>query len=177
MDLYVHLRIFSHAGSIYPISRIIADNSFPKCYYDINTEDIVDQDKAEALRQQVGWSYYYDGELIYMETSPKGDDFYGYHRSKSEEIISVSMFFEDRTYRIYSNILESEKGFVFQYIDGSKSFEEALEDEKYTVIENGREVLYQKAARLVYVTKDDYFDGQIDEPWYYDAETGMFVQK
>ena len=33
---------------------------------------------------------------------------------------------------------------------------------------------YQRAHKYVYVTYKDILDGQIDEPWYFDPETGLF---
>ena len=70
---------------------------------------------------------------------------------------------------------ETENGIIYRYInyleDGS------LEPDTYTVKEGGKDVTYWYPQKYVYVTKEDILDGNIDEPWYYDAETYSFVQR
>ena len=65
---------------------------------------------------------------------------------------------------------ESENGLIYNYYENGKT----ADDDIYTVNENGRDVVYVKPKRLVYVEKADLADGTVDEPLFYDAELGMF---
>ena len=79
---------------------------------------------------------------------------------------------KERYYLIYS---ETEKGLILEYVnilpDGTR--EPTYEIRK----EGGREVQYIFPKKLAYVTKEDFLDGSVDEPWFYDPETYSFVQQ
>ena len=79
---------------------------------------------------------------------------------------------KERYYLIYS---ETEKGLILEYVnilpDGTR--EPTYEIRK----EGGREVQYTFPKKLAYVTKEDFLDGSVDEPWFYDPETYSFVQR
>lgn len=177
-EIYDNLIIkgIAHPGTtvsrILPLSNIIADFCYPICYYDTVTEERIELSENDAPYYYGRLSYYYDGGRIYAVDSDENNNII-YSSDKKQKKMAVNQYFENGAYDINDLIIESENGFIFHYYKSG----EGREDEQYIVIENGREVLYQKAESLVYVTKDDYFDGQIDDPWYYDAETGMFVQK
>ena len=96
-----------------------------------------------------------------------------YQSNKDADEITVSRLFADSTYCLYSVVMESANGLVFSYYNNGESWQ----DEIYEDEVNGQMKTFRKPTRWVFVSKDDYFDGQIDDPWYYDAETGMFVQK
>ena len=96
-----------------------------------------------------------------------------YQSNIGTDEITVSRLFADSTYCLHSVVMESANGLVFSYYNNGESWQ----DETYECEVNGQMKTLRKPTRWVFVTKDDYFDGQIDDPWYYDAETGMFVQK
>ena len=71
---------------------------------------------------------------------------------------------------------ESEKGLVYtvktRVMDGTGIWGENCE----TRIVNGEEVTFLLYDELIYWDKSDMLDGTIDEPWYYQPETGTFGQ-
>ena len=77
---------------------------------------------------------------------------------------------KERYYLIYS---ETENGLILEYVnilpDGTR--EPTYEKRK----EGGREVQYTFPKKLAYVTKEDFIDGSVDEPWFFDCETYSFV--
>ena len=120
---------------------------------------------------------WFSGQILYNEkmyiSREQTDTTKTYQSNKDADEITVSRLFADSTYCLHSVVMESANGLVFSYYNNGESWQ----DETYECEVNGQMKTLRKPTRWVFVTKDDYFDGQIDDPWYYDAETGMFVQK
>ena len=72
-------------------------------------------------------------------------------------------------------LCETENGIIFKYLERLEDGN--LEPQTYIVEENGKDVVYWYPSKYVYATKADIMDGQIDEPWYYDAETYSFIRQ
>ncbi|MBQ1954602.1 MAG: M56 family metallopeptidase, partial [Clostridia bacterium] len=111
----------------------------------------------------------YKGDTYVLTDSSYAGRVYYNSNGERTEILTV---FEDRTLTLDLLIVESENGLIFTYFDRDNEGNIV-----YLTDDNGELDLYHYAEKWVYVTKEDYFDGQIDDPWYYDAETATFVQK
>ncbi len=160
-------------GLILPIKGLIKSNGYPKStFISMDTGKEVEVSEVESSSYTTIGSLYYEGELYYHVMSPNHEKLWAYQRAEDEEPILISRIFEDGAYSLNSVMLESEKGVIYQYYKVGETYE----DEQIIKEINGRDVLCQKAASLVYVEKSDMFDGTVDSPWYYDGETGTFVR-
>ena len=141
-------------------------------YCKISTQDFVEYDELERVSSGVRYRYVYNGELYVIDSTKTPDNYISMNKNTGEKF---SFGIDGKVLGFFS---ETEKGIIFSYLN---LFEDenglSLEPETYTVKENGRDVTYRYPKKYVYVTKEDILDGQIDEPWYYDAETYSFVQK
>ena len=133
--------------------------------YEVETEEIPDSSQyARAFAQfTCGGDYYTlssrkEGKLNYRIVTER------------EETLIVSETFGNGAYVLGDLFAESENGLIYNYYENGKT----ADDDIYTVNENGRDVVYVKPKRLVYVEKADLADGTVDEPLFYDAELGMF---
>ena len=133
--------------------------------YEVETEEIPDSSQyARAFAQfTCGGDYYAlssrkEGKLNYRIVTER------------EETLIVSETFGNGAYVLGDLFAESENGLIYNYYENGKT----SDDDIYTVNENGRDVVYVKPKRLVYVEKADLADGTVDEPLFYDAELGMF---
>ena len=163
----------SWISEAYPVRGLVRYISpdWSDAWLDINNGVIIDEpDHPFATNAS---SLLYHDDNIYHTAFTDKDDHCAYQKYGDDEIIEISNIFENGEYVLTSRLLEAEKGLIFTYRNMGKTVEDML----YTKNVNGIDIVYKQADQLVYVTKDDFFDGQIDDPWYYDAETGMFVQK
>jgi len=133
--------------------------------YEVETEEMPDSSQyARAFAQfTCGGDYYIlssrkEGKLNYRIVTER------------EETLVVSETFGNGAYVLGDLFAESENGLIYNYYENGKT----ADDDIYTVNENGRDVVYVKPKRLVYVEKADLADGTVDEPLFYDAELGMF---
>lgn len=164
-----------YVESIYPISKImLMGGAQGLSYCDIETGDKLDVDllKRSSLEPMSQFEYGKDAYFYCADQGDNPNDYIRYIRCSDGNILELSRTFADGGYYVSSLVLLSGDGLIYQYYDSGTT----ANDERYTVTEDQVEVTYQKAPRYVYVSFDDMSDGQIDEPWYYDAETGMFEQ-
>ena len=71
---------------------------------------------------------------------------------------------------MYDAGFNAEKGLVQTYAEvGAEE-----EDRFYVKNVGGVDMEYRRAYRYIYVTYEDILDGKIDEPYYFDSETGLF---
>ena len=159
----------NYIEQIYPLSGIINTGGNARMYISVDSAEILTLSTLETHKLDSEKVFKCNGETYY-EVHPLE-----YVRESNGEEIKVSATFEDRKYNIATEWfgIKSENGIIYLYRDAGTTFM----DDEYTVEEDGVMVTYKKASRYIYVTYEDMLDGQIDEPWYYDAETGMFVQK
>ncbi|MBQ1955916.1 MAG: hypothetical protein II350_09305, partial [Clostridia bacterium] len=115
------------------------------------------------------WRFGYDGDMYFLGETLDGN------RQEYISLLTGEKFIladKERYYLIYS---ETEKGLILEYVnilpDGTR--EPTYEIRK----EGGREVQYTFPKKLAYVTKEDFLDGSVDEPWFYDPETYSFVKQ
>jgi len=166
---------YSYDSEIYLIddNRVILRHDYRIFYtfdlstgeYEVETEEIPDSSQfAHAFAQfTCGGDYYTlssrkEGKLNYRIVTER------------EETLVVSETFGNGAYVLGDLFAESENGLIYNYYENGKT----ADDDIYTVNENGRDVVYVKPKRLVYVEKADLADGTVDEPLFYDAELGMF---
>ena len=145
----------------------VCDTGMEYIYCSISTEKIIDSSSVEQVVAGEPYKFTYNGER-YVIVSKAGEFTLenvntGENSSLATDGIIAVLF------------SETEHGLIFNY-------EHLLEDGSlgsgtYTVKENGKDVTYWYPQKYVYVTKEDILDGNIDEPWYYDAETYSFVQR
>ena len=147
-------------------------------YCRISTREIVDSEEISRPGKgdlyPAGYSdkFTYNGELYVINYDPVLDRDVWLNvktgESKPSDIKGTRMSF----------FSETENGLIFSYLNLIEDENGLrLEPETYVVKEGGREVTYWYPQKYVYVTKEDIMDGNIDEPWYYDAETYSFVRK
>ncbi|MBR6772755.1 MAG: hypothetical protein IKM29_05125 [Clostridia bacterium] len=158
-----------------PVSGIIhANPNLENVYFDIETLEVIELDYVDYLKKYTYSEYIiFEGERYY-QTDPTEEKLC-FVRTSDGKTFEISTVFADGEYGIpFQQVyIESENGLIYKYFPAGKR----EQDDRYEVEINGVTEEYMRAARLVYVTKEDFFDGQIDDPWYYDAETGMFLQK
>lgn len=166
-------------NSIYPLSNIAeiqhsGENSISSFYCDLKTETLIEPSPSQTAKSY-GYtfsSFVYQNDL-YVNLDRTEDMTNEFFNLSSEEIVYVSLVFGENN-SLYNHITETENGLIFSYLklleDGS------LEPQTVTKIEYGQEVVYRLPDKYVYVTKEDFLDGKIDSPLYYDPETGAFSE-
>ena len=114
------------------------------------------------------WRFGYDGDMYFL-----GKEYVD--RSEYISLLTGEKFIladKERYYIIYS---ETEKGLILEYVN---ILPDGTREPTYEIrIEGGREVQYTFPKKLAYVTKEDFLDGSVDEPWFYDPETYSFVKQ
>ena len=142
-------------------------------YVDPETVEIVelsDFERAEAaiyMRQ----NFCCEG-VLYIYGGSDGE-FLTYYNGETEEKISVDHRFGGNkiTSGVYAT---SENGVIIKYNTiGEDGIETPIRE---TVTENGVEVTYYTSDKYAYVTKQDFLDGTIDSPLFYNIETGVFSE-
>ena len=159
---------------LFPIHKYVYTvGSSGRLYFDMETLEPLE---VSPLEKSMAYTYElmcHDGEIYYYYIKPDGDPEELYFVRKSDgTVIEISRVFSAGAHHVAEVVSYAEKGAIFRYFDNG-TYEQ---NEQYTVTENMQEVTYQKAHRYVYVTYEDMLDGTIDEPWYYQPETGTFGQ-
>ena len=160
---------YSYIEQIYPLSRVIVTGGNAMNYISADTAEKHVLSSAEITKLDPNKKLRCYGETYYRESS------LSFVRESDGTLIELSRSFEDSKYEIATDWIgiKSENGLIYAYRDAGTS----RMDDEYVVEENGISEIYHKARKYIYVSYEDILDGQIDDPWYYDAETGMFVQK
>lgn len=162
----------SFIEGIYPVTGAIYIPGYPDpCYLSMTTGEKLDPEEVMNCRTVGMFSLYYEGDT-YSPAVGSSQRKFVFRRMGDGSKVNISRYFENGTYWLADTVMESENGVIYKYYNNGETYEDA----QYEVTENGKTVLYEKAARLVYVEKSDMFDGTVDSPWYYDGETGMFVR-
>ena len=152
----------------------VCDTGREYLYCRISTQEIVDPaelDISAAVVAVAGVSqkFVYNGELYVIDYVATSNKYICTNKNTGEKF---SFGIDGKVLSFFS---ETEKGIIFRYIERLENGN--WESDTYTVKENGSDVEYFYPEKYVYVTKEDILDGNIDEPWYYDAETYSFVQE
>ena len=147
----------SEIDGIYPLKGLIrteGQNGAEDVYWDYDTLEPVSLSISEEKLLD-GYEMISVGKKSYCSVENGLEDTLEYVEVKKNENVQISRFFESGGCKLQEMVFESEKGLVFRFLktDGSGD------------------------CSLVYVYKKDFFDGNIDEPWYYDAETYSFVKR
>ena len=166
---------YSYESEIYLIddNRVILRHDYRIFYtFDLSEGKCVAQSDTCPDSSQISLAFsdfYYKG-VGYGIYKRQGGDIIYRARVQGEKDITVSETFGNGAYVLGDLFAESENGLIYNYYENGKT----ADDDIYTVNENGRDVVYVKPKRLVYVEKADLADGTVDEPLFYDAELGMF---
>ena len=140
-----------------------------RMYVKISTETgFIPPPEEEYALVDCLWRFDYNGDTYFLGETLDGN------RQEYISLLTGEKFTvadRERYYMIYS---ETENGLILEYVnilpDGSR--EPTFENKT----EGGREVQYTFPKKLAYVTKEDFIDGSVDEPWFFDYETYSFVQ-
>ena len=100
-----------------------------------------------------------------------GDDSLIYYNCETKERIEIDRHFADNMLMsgVYAT---SENGIILTYYPLNE--DGTVDNGVETVMENGVEVNYYTSNKYLYVTKEDFLDGKIDSPLFFDIETGTF---
>ena len=134
----------------------------------ISTQEIIDSSEVERATDDHYTRFVYNGDLYVLDCA-LGTEVKVTNANTGERVV---VGIDKKAIYYFS---ETEKGVIFKYIEQLE--DGTLEPKTYIVKENGKDVEYWYPEKYVYVTKEDILDGNIDEPWYYDAETYSFVQR
>ncbi|MBQ1955354.1 MAG: hypothetical protein II350_06400, partial [Clostridia bacterium] len=111
-------------------------------------------------------------EVLYLYGG-NGDDSLIYYNSETEERIEINRYFSENV-RMSGVYATSENGIILTYYPLNE--DGTVDNGVETVTENGVEVNYYITNKYAYVTKEDFLDGKIDFPLFFDVETGTFVE-
>ncbi len=166
-------------ASVYPLSDImvvrhdLSPGEFTDYYCRLSTETLVELTEEQITVLGNGMSRYgfiYKGDHIIL--GARDEENVHYYNENTNTEICLNRSFGGK-YMLQPELIETEKGLIYNYVtvleDGS------LEPEYYDKIENGETVSYKLPRKYVYVLKEDVLDGTVDEPYFYDPETGTFV--
>ncbi|MBQ8897462.1 MAG: hypothetical protein IJY86_03195 [Clostridia bacterium] len=159
---------------VLPLSRIIYVSDYPNQFFvDMDSFEETSVDPLEYISAYPGSDYLiYKGEKYFIDNSSDNDGgSLHFLRESNGKKLAVSKSFADGKYNVgFSPYFESENGVIFKFFPaGITEYEN-----RYEVKEGDKVTQFQKAPGMIYVTKDDLFDGTIDDPAYYDPETGLF---
>lgn len=139
---------------IYPLKGLVkikGVNGAENVFWNYMTAEPVSLTKGEEKLLD-GYEMISVGRCSYCSTDVESNEFLEYVEVKSNEICRIKRAFDGGACRLEEMIFESEDGLVFKC---SKS----------------------DGDSLVYVSKKDFFDGEVSVPLFYDAETYSFVQR
>ena len=159
---------------IFPVKGVMEiGGKTGKRYIDLASKELVELSALDEAVLTILHRFLYGKDKYYSYINYDGSEQSLYYvRESNGKVIEVSKYFDGGKSYVSEIFLNGEKGCAFRYFPAGMNHL----DEQYTVTENMQEVTYQKAHKYVYVTYEDMLDDTIDEPWYYQPETGTFGQ-
>lgn len=162
-----------YLSDVYPVSGImLIMGGAERKYFSLDTMERVYPSALLLCKLRSNGEFFYNGKLYYRDELFDKENVYCFIRESDEKTFEVSTVFEGGKYRLSNSwpYYKSENGLISRYTDAGID----ERDNVYTVTNGTKEIIYQRAHKYVYVTYKDILDGQIDEPWYFDPETGLF---
>ena len=142
-----------------------------KYYVDPETSVLVELSEFEMATAEIYRRENFGFENVFYVYGGLNDDSFIYFNDETGDKLSVGRYLgEDK---ILSGVYAtSENGIILTYYPLNE--DGTVDNGVETVMENGVEVNYYTSNKYLYVTKEDFLDGKIDSPLFFDIETGTF---